>query len=196
MWVGIHGKDMTEYGRCEFCLQAMPESMHVSSFPMSDCPGRPPALRKLLSGGATMGHHLQRCDTEDGTPLFACVSCGAWAIHKCINLLLRCPGQAVSGTAGSHAFRRIQSGRHPDYHGHRNGRLSSAWRHMAIEEGAFQGPGSSYLTMQPREGSRLAALRDRIRAKEVASAAAATPVVDAQGAEDSEEGSGHPVLRS
>ena len=55
---------------------------------------------------------------------------------------------------------------------------------------------ASYLAMQPREGSRLAALRDRIRAKEVASAEAATPVVDAQGAEDSEEDSAHPVLRS
>ena len=137
------------------------------------CVGRPRPLRRLLAAGEAGGHQLQRCVTASGAPLFFCVSCGARAISKCVRLLLPCPRQAKTGTAGWDALRRLNAGHHPDYHDHRFERVSVAQRHRALARGSLSGSGSSFCIMRAAEGSRLDRLRLRIRAKEQASSASA-----------------------
>ena len=135
---------------------------------MSGCTGRPKALRRLLDTGELKGHKLQRADTEDSKQLFFCVACGAWAVNKCLKLLLPCrPQDCRCGTAGWDALRRIGRHGHPDYHGHKGERLTTTMRHDAVELKS-QPSSSTYRTLRPSAGSRMEALFDRVRAKEQA----------------------------
>ena len=148
-------------------MKAAPDGTRHSELPLEGCPGRPRALRHLLKESDQKGHQLQRTDTESGQPLFFCVSCGAWALNKCQKLLFRCERKALRGSAGWDALRRIGRGQHPDYHGHRGERLATAWRHKTLE-GARPPTPTSLRLFTPAPGSRLAALRERVKQRELA----------------------------
>ena len=151
--------------RCRHCLFAAPDGTRQAALQLESCKGRPRALRRLLALGDTQGHKLQRCDTAAGQPLFFCVACGSWAVNKCIKLMLPCEKQALRGSAGWDALRRIHRHQHPDYHGHAREALTTPFRHSALEGPAAPRPSTSSL-FAPPDGHRLAALRARIGERE------------------------------
>ena len=153
--------------RCGHCLQAAPPGATLEQLPVNGCAGRPAALRRLLDRGELKGHKLQRCDTQEGKPLFFfCVACGAWAVTKCLKLLQPCrPQDCRRGTAGWDALRRIARHRHPDYQAHKDEVLTTAMRHQALEL-RTQPSASTYRTFRPSPGSQFEALYDRVREKE------------------------------
>ena len=156
--------------RCQHCLVAATDGTAHSTLALDGCQGRPRALRRLLATGSLNGHKLQRVDTAGGQPLFFCVSCGAWALTKCIKLMLPCERQAIRGTAGWDALRRIDRGIHPDYHGHAGERLTVAKRHAALE-GARPPAPSTFRLLRPEPGSQLDAIRARVKEREQRSSA-------------------------
>ena len=150
---------------------------------MLGCRGPSRTLRRALGGGE--GHQLAEVNTfaptlaGDATAappvgtLVCCLICGAYSQKRCQKLAKPCLGRSAGGVSN---LRRIRAGLHPDYRsGLRLGSVSA--KRAALSAAAVRAKPrhvqlASAAPQWALEDPRMRALRERIIAKEKASAAA------------------------
>jgi len=163
-----HKWKMREQGwRCARCWAYAGTLARRVSRRDEPCPGKLASLQQVAA--RPQGHCLMAGDVR-GSPLLICVKCGAWS--SAVPRLLAAPCPNVKSAAGAIALSLFQSGWSPEPNPAQRRRVS-ARRKLNPSEPSWQAPfpEAGFAQFQAcsvaADGSRLAALWRRIRAKEM-----------------------------